>query len=106
MFCFVQVKWFLPFPPSFCFGFGGATVLRVAILKDYFGTASFGKMLGILMGAASAGSVLGPTLAGWVFDTFTNYRFAWLVMIGLMGMAMLMIVNLKEPQSDASSSLV
>ena len=107
MFCFVQVKWFLPlFLLLFCLGFGGATVLRVAILKDYFGTASFGKMLGIVMGAASAGSVLGPTLAGWVFDTFRNYRSAWLVLIGLMGVAILMIVNLKEPRSDATPSLV
>jgi len=103
MFCFVQVKWFLPlFLLLFCLGFGGATVLRVAILKDYFGTASFGKMLGIVMGAASIGSVLGPTLAGWVFDTFTNYRSAWLVLIGLMVVAIVMIVNLKEPRCNTT----
>ena len=72
-------------------------VLRGSMLKDYFGTGSFGAMLGIVMGSASVGSVIGPTLAGGVFDTLGNYRFAWVVLIGLLALAIVMILNIKKP---------
>jgi MFS transporter, OFA family, oxalate/formate antiporter len=52
----------------FSLGFGGSMVLRGAILREYFGKASSGKMLGIVMGSASVGGILGPTLAGYAFD--------------------------------------
>jgi MFS family permease len=50
-FCAVQIVWIallflLLFPP----GFGGSMVLRGAILREYFGAASFGRLLGIIMG--------------------------------------------------------
>jgi len=50
-------------------GFGGSMVLRGAILQEYFGMAYFGRMVGIVMGSASIGGIIGPTLAGWAFDT-------------------------------------
>lgn len=59
-------------------GFGGLTVLRGSIIRDYYGARSFGKMIGILMGAASVGGIIGPTLAGWVFDTLASYYTIWL----------------------------
>lgn len=100
-FCYVHVKWFvflfLLFFPS---GFGGGVVLRGVILRDYFGMGSFGTMLGILMGFASIGGIIGPTLAGWVFDTLRNYQFAWLALIGLIALAVVMILSLKKPKNN------
>ena len=72
-------------------------VLRGSIVKGYFGTGSFGAMLGIVMGSASVGSVIGPTLAGGVFDTLGNYRLAWVVLIGLLALAIIMVLNMKKP---------
>ena len=46
-------------------GFGGLLVLRSSIIREYYGRRSFGKMIGILMGFASIGGIIGPTLAGW-----------------------------------------
>ncbi len=79
-FCGVQNRWvmvlfLLIFPP----GFGGTMVLRGAILREYFGRAALGKMLGIVMGSAATGGVIGPTLAGWVYDTSGDYRQIWLI---------------------------
>lgn len=99
-FCYVQVKWlvflFLFFFPL---GFGGGVVLRGVILRDYFGIGSFGTMLGTLIGFASIGGVIGPTLTGWVFDTLRNYQSAWLGLIVLIALAMVMILSLKKPKT-------
>jgi OFA family oxalate/formate antiporter-like MFS transporter len=100
-FCYVQVKWFLfLFLLLFPLGLGGSMVLRGVILRDYFGTSSFGTMLGIVSGSASIGAIIGPTLAGWVFDTLRNYQFAWLALIVLIALAILMILGIKKPKTN------
>lgn len=86
-FCFVEVKaLLLLFLLLFAPGFGGGMVLRGAILRDYFGRGSFGKLMGVVMGSASVGGIIGPTLAGWTFDTLGSYKPVWL---GLCGLALL-----------------
>ena len=97
VFCYVRVEWvifpfLLLFPPSF----GGTMVLRGAILREYFGTASFGKMLGIVMGTASIGGIIGPTLAGWVFDSVGSYHFVWIAFSGCTTLAILLVLNIKR----------
>ncbi len=96
-FCYVQVIWvvfvfLLFFPP----GYGGGIVLRGAILREYFGRNSFGKMMGITMGSASIGGIIGPTLAGWAFDTFGSYHLIWLVFCGLSGLAISLVLKIKQ----------
>jgi MFS family permease len=60
-------------------GFGGSMVVRGSILREYFGKASFGKMIGIVLGSASIGGILGPTLAGYAFDRLGDYTLVWQV---------------------------
>ncbi len=95
-FSHMQSKWaiylFLFF---FSPGFGGGSVLRGAILREYFGRDSFGKMIGILMGFASIGGIIGPTLAGWVFDTLGSYDFIWLVFAGCMSLGIILALRIK-----------
>lgn len=55
-------------------------VVRAAILREYFGRASFGKMLGIALGAASVGGILGPTFAGYAFDRLGGYALSWQIL--------------------------
>jgi len=87
-FCFVPTRWAI-FLFLFLFspGFGGGSILRGAILREYFGRDFFGKMLGILMGSAAVGGIIGPTVAGWVFDTLGSYQVIWLIFCGLIGLA-------------------
>lgn len=61
-------------------GLGGSMVVRAAILREYFGRASFGKMLGIALGAASVGGILGPTFAGYAFDRLGGYALSWQIL--------------------------
>ena len=92
-----QVHWFiflflLSFPPSY----GGATVLRGAMLREYYGRDAFGKSLGIVLGSSSIGGIVGPTLAGWVFDTFGTYLFVWYSFAALLLFTILIVLQIKR----------
>jgi MFS family permease len=81
---------------SFPLGHGGAMVARGAIIREYFGKSSFGKMMGVMMGAGAIGGIIGPTLAGWVFDVYGSYHFIWLLLFGLCCLATLSILRIKK----------
>jgi len=96
-FSYVQVIWVVfVFLLLFSPGYGGGMVLRGAILREYFGRNSFGKMIGITMGSASIGGIIGPTLAGWVFDTVGSYHVIWLVFCGLSSLAIYLALKIKR----------
>lgn len=86
-------------------GFGGSMVLRGAILQEYFGTDYFGKMIGMVMGAASIGGIVGPTLAGWVFDTTGSYTSVWYFLCGISAAAIFLIMKLKPAVSSLGTAL-
>lgn len=83
-FTYAEVRWvILPFLLLFPPAYGGAMTLRASIMREYFGRTTFGRTLGITMGLASIGGIIGPTLAGWTFDTFSSYHYIWLALCGL-----------------------
>jgi MFS family permease len=96
-FCFMKRPWavvaFLVFFPP---GLGGSMVLRSALLRQFFGRRSFGKVLGVTLGAASIGGVAGPTLAGWGYDVLGNYQVVWVVYCILLALAVVPIMKLKR----------
>ena len=80
---FVELTWLIsPFLIVFPPAYGGGSTLRGAILREYFGRASFGRILGIMMGIVSIGAIIGPSIAGWTFDTLGNYHPIWLAFAG------------------------
>ena len=95
-FSFVHVRWvIIPFLLLFPLGHGGSMVLRGSILREYFGRNSFGKMLGIIMGSASIGGIVGPTLAGRSYDTWGSYQLIWHVYWGLLIIAFTLTLKMK-----------
>jgi len=95
-FCYVHVIWAaLLFLLIFPLGYGGGIVLRGAILREYFGRNSFGKILGLIYGSAAVGGIIGPTLAGWVFDTLGYYHVVWLGFSGLNVLAIRLIMKMR-----------
>ncbi len=95
-FCYVHLKWaILVFLFLFSPGFGGVMVLRGALIRDYFGREFFGKLIGITMGSAAVGGIIGPTAAGWVFDTMGSYQLVWVVFCGLICLAIGLILRIK-----------
>ena len=91
----------IPFLVMFPLGHGGTMVLRGAILREYFGRNAFGKMIGIIMGSASIGGIVGPTLAGWFYDTWGTYRLSWFVffIILVAGVALISKIKPVTPES-------
>ena len=83
----------------FPLGHGGSMVLRGAILREYFGKSSFGKMMGVMMGAGASGGIIGPTLAGWAFDVYGSYHLTWLFLSGLCCLVTAGILRIKKSQS-------
>jgi MFS family permease len=76
----------------FSIGFGGAMVLRAAIVRGRYGRGAFGRLFGIVLGCAAVGGVIGPTLAGLIFDLHKSYLYAWAglaVATGISAMLML-----------------
>ena len=95
-FCYMRVMWVaLLFLLIFSPGYGGGVVLRGSILREYFGRDSFGKILGITLGLASVGGIIGPTLAGWVFDSLGNYHVVWLGSCGLCALAVWLVLRMR-----------
>ena len=71
-------------------------VLRGSILREYFGRESLGKMLGIVMGSGSIGGIIGPTLAGWVFDSWGSYRIIWPAFSTFIAIAIMLVWKIKR----------
>ena len=74
----------VPFIILIGIGYGGPVPMMPALLREYFGRVRLGTLLGLAMGTASAGAMIGPPLAGWVFDKFGNYQGAWFAFAGLL----------------------
>lgn len=101
-FSHARVFW-LVFPFLFLLSpaYGGGMVLRGAIILHYFGRTSFSKLLGITMGSASVGGIIGPTLAGWTYDTTGSYYLIWLIFSGLLVLALALVLRTKPYKSES-----
>lgn len=58
-------------------GYGGPIPVRPALQADYFGTRSFGTIMGLGAVVAMLGGLVSPVIAGWFFDTLGSYHLAW-----------------------------
>lgn len=86
-------------------GFGGNMVMRGAVVREYFGVRSFGKLTGIALGAASIGGVIGPTATGWVYDATGGYGPVWIVSAGLIVLSMLLSLRIRREEVPGYSAI-
>ena len=90
------------FAVLFGIGFGGRTPLTTAIRGEYFGRASFGKILGISTLPMNAMLLVAGPLAGFMRDEFGNYDLAFLVLAGLNGIGAVLFLVSRRPQLPAA----
>lgn len=97
-FVYANTGWALVlFVVSFGVGNGGTVPLRASIQREYFGRSAFGSIQGLIIAAMTAGGVIGPALAGWIYDSTGAYTTAWLSFAALAGLAIPMILLTKRP---------
>ena len=62
-------------------GFGGPIPLWPGLQADFFGTRSFGTIMGLLTLTSVVGGLASPIVAGWLFDVTGSYRIAWQISV-------------------------
>jgi MFS family permease len=89
-----EIKWLLvPFILLFGVGWGGNVTIRATLLREYYGRSRFGTILGFLMGMSALGTIIGPLIAGWVFDSWGNYQPAWVMFACLIFVALIIMAT-------------
>ena len=99
-----HIFYFYAFAVLFGIGFGGRTPLTTAIRGDYFGRASFGKILGISTVPMNLLLLISGPLVGFMRDGIGDYNNAFLLMAGLnlLGAALFLIARRPKLQSLAT----
>ena len=69
----------IPFIILYGIGWGSNLPMRAALMREYFGRSNLGTLFGFMMGFVAMGGVMGPIIAGWVFDNWGSYHAAWLL---------------------------
>jgi OFA family oxalate/formate antiporter-like MFS transporter len=67
----------------FGIGYGGPVPMSAALIREYFGRARLGTILGLSTGVLYVGSLIGTPLAGWIYDVYGSYQVAWFIMAGV-----------------------
>ena len=82
--------------------FGAQLSVFATTSADFFGTRHLGLNYGLLFTAYGVAGLLGPVIAGRVFDAFDDYRYAFFVAAGLAVIALLSISLARPPSREAT----
>ena len=83
------------------FNFGGNFAIFPLLTAEFFGTRNLGANYGAVFTAYGAGGILGPILAGSVWDEMGTYRWAFLVAGAACVASGLIALVLRSPRSSA-----
>ncbi len=73
--------WPLPFfVVFFGLGFGSSIPLRLSILGDYFGRASYGSIVGLMSSVNAIFGAAGPAMVGLIYDLKESYRLGFTIL--------------------------
>jgi MFS family permease len=95
---------FYLFAAFFGMGYGGISALKSPVIADLFGLKAHGVILGLAYFSDSVGGVIGPVLAGWIFDITGSYQWAFLISLALTIIG-IMLSSLLKPIRGRSLSL-
>ncbi|HSN22254.1 MAG TPA: MFS transporter, partial [Usitatibacter sp.] len=89
----------------FGFAYGGTMPLYAVLARHYFGQRIMGTVLGAAAMVSSLGMALGPTVGGWIFDTYRNYTALYLgsLVVGLVAVATALALPRAAPALSASA---
>jgi len=93
-----DIIYFYAFAVMFGIGFGGRTPLTTAIRGEYFGRASFGKILGISTVPMNILLLIAAPMAGFMRDELGDYKMAFLLLAGLNILGAVLFLIARKPK--------
>jgi sugar phosphate permease len=95
--------WLLvPFVIFYGLGWAGNATLRPVLLRKYFHSGKFGTILGIADAAMMLGQI-GVPVAGWVYDTWNDYRGIWLIYAGVIIAGIILLLTTPNSLTNSGS---
>lgn len=96
LFCFaytsnVQFWLIVPCIVFLGIGYGGTNAIIPVLAREHFGRIHFGSVYGLMEGIGAMGSIIGPTIAGWAYDTWGSYHTVWLLLACLASVAVISV---------------
>ena len=98
-----SIYMFYVFAILFGIGFGGRTPLTTAIRGEYFGRASFGKILGVSTVPMNILLLISAPLAGYMRDQLGDYQWAFLTLAILNGIGAVLFLIARRPRLPAAA---
>jgi len=84
-------------------GFGGRPPMMHALRGEYFGRRAYGTITGLSGLFMSAGMMGAPVIAGWVFDTYSTYRWVFLTLVATSVAASIVMLFATRPSLPSPS---
>ena len=88
---------FFVFSAIFGFGYGGCVPLPAAMIGDWFGAESHGRILGVLSLSGMVAGI-GPIIAGYIYDVKGSYNLAFIIAAVMLFMATCLSLAIKAPR--------
>lgn len=82
-------------------GLAGVMSLRAPILAEYFGIRNLGSILGLTSVFITISAVTAAPLAGWVWDTYQDYKPFWFAGVIWGIVALIAILTIPSPAKSA-----
>ena len=67
--------------------------MHAALTREYFGRKKFGTINGLMVGIIVLGSLIGPILAGFIYDTLGSYFIVWIGFVFLYVVALISVAT-------------
>jgi MFS family permease len=91
-------SWMLyPFGVLLGFGYGGHAPQFPALIRELFGMKRMGRNVGLQQIFYGSGALLGPLLAGWMFDREGSYAAPFAIAAAVLMLAGWLSLTLKRP---------
>jgi OFA family oxalate/formate antiporter-like MFS transporter len=81
----------------FGLGMGGVGALTPLVITDMFGLKQFGSIMGLTRAAIIIPTIIGPIMAGMIFDTTGGYNLVFGITVGFLTIAIGSFLMTKKP---------
>ena len=90
---------FTPCMIVYSLAYGGLASLQEPIRADYFGTKAFATIQGVSRTVTTAGTFMGPIVAGFLYDVTHSYTLAFAMFAAVSLLSMVLMVFARRPEA-------